>query len=92
MNVTKLVETYGCNISIFFILMATTRNGQKEDDDPRNANFCPHLEVDRANAGVQASTHKNVVDEIAGHANLITSCDGVEIHPEGDCETVDHRD
>ena len=71
--------------------MATTRDRQKEDNDPRNANLCPHLEVNRANARVQASTHKDVVDEIAGHANLVTSCDGEEIHPKGDCETVDDR-
>jgi len=71
--------------------MATTRDGQKEDNDPRNANLCPHLEVNRANARVQASAHKDVIYEIARHANLVTSCDSEEIHPKGDRETVDHR-
>ena len=71
--------------------MTTTRDGQKEDNNPRNANLCPHLEVNRANARVQASAHKDVIDEIARHANLITSCDGEEIHPKGDCKAVDHR-
>lgn len=70
--------------------MAATRDCQKEDNDPRNANLRPHLQVNRTNTGVQASTHEHVVDKIAGHANLVTSCDGKEIYPKGDCETVDH--
>lgn len=72
--------------------MAATRDRQKEDNDPRNADLCPHLEVNRANARVQASAHKDVIDEISRHANLVTSCDCEEMHPKGDCETVDHCD
>ena len=91
MNVDKRDETDGCDISILFVLMAPTRNGQEEDNDPRDSDLCPHLEVNRANARVQASTHKDIVNEIAGHANLVTSCDGEEVHSKGDCKPVYHR-
>lgn len=70
--------------------MTASRHGQEENDDPRNANFSPHLQVNGTNTGVQTSTHENVIHEAPRHANLVPGCDRNEIHSEGHSKTVNH--
>lgn len=81
---------YRCNISILFVLFACAGDGQKKDNDPRNADFSPHLQVDRSKTGVEASTHKIVVEKVSGHANLGTGEDSIKVGDKGDTEPINH--
>ena len=85
-------RTHRGDIAILFILVATSRYGQEENDDPRNTNFSPHLQVNRADTGVQTSTHKNVINEVPRHADLVPSSDRNKVRPERHGETVNHGD
>src|SRR6267154_737200 len=82
--------THGSDIAIRFVLVATTGHGQEENNDPRNADLSPHLQINRANTGVQTGSHENVVEEVPRHADLVPGCDGNEIRAEGDSKTVNH--
>ena len=84
--------TYRSHIAVLLVLLACAGNRHEEDDDPGNAHFKPHLEVDRADARVETCTHEDVIDEVAGHANLVAGCDGEEVHAEGDTKAIDHSD
>ena len=80
------------HVSILLILLACTRDGHEKHDDPRDADLEPHLEVDRANAGVQARAHKDVVDEATRHTDLVPGGDCDEVHEEGHTEADNHGD
>lgn len=84
--------TYRSHIAILLVLLAGTRDGHEKHDDPRDADLEPHLEVDGANAGIQACAHEDVVDETSGHTNLVPCGDGDEVHEEGHTEANDHGD
>lgn len=64
------------DVSIFLILLASSRDGDEEEEYPGNADFGPHLEVDITNSGVKRSTHPKVVEKVSRHAELLTLCDG----------------
>lgn len=83
--------THGSNIAIGLVLLASTRNSDEEYDNPRDPDFQPHLEVNRTNTRVQASTHEDVVDKVARHPDLVSSRDSDEVHEERDTEAPDHR-
>lgn len=90
---TKYIEsTYRSNVAIGLVLLASTRDGQEEDNDPWDTDLSPHLEVDGAKTGVQASTHEVVVEEVAGHADCSASHDGVKVGEKGDTKAVNHGD
>ena len=74
--------TYRSHIAILLVLLAGTRDGHEKHDDPRDADLEPHLEVDGANAGIQACAHEDVVDEVARHTNLVSSRHSQEVHAE----------
>ena len=76
------INTNWSDVSIQFILFTRTRYGHEKDYNPRNANFGPHLKIDRANTGIQGCTHENVVDKVAGHAYLGSGRDRNEINTE----------
>ena len=91
MILIALVQTiYGRNVSKLFVLFASTRNGKEEYDDPWNANLSPHFEVDGSKSGVQTCTHEVVVEEVAGHANLCSGPDSVQIGKERNTKAIDH--
>lgn len=71
-------------------MFASTRNSKIENDDPRNANLGPHLQINRTEAWVEGSSHKEIVDEISRHTNRSLRGNSVEIGDERDSETVDH--
>ena len=81
---------YRCNISILFILLAATRNCKEEHNDPRDADFTLHLEVNAINARVEACTHEVIIEEIARSADLSVSKDGVKICSKSNTEAIDH--
>ena len=84
--------THRRHIAVLLVLLACARDRHEEHDDPGDAHFEPHLEVDRADARVKTRAHEDVVDEVAGHANLVPSRDSKEVHAEGDAEAIDHSD
>lgn len=73
-----------------FILFARTRDGEEKDDDPRDTDFRPHFQVNRANSGVQSGAHEDIVYEVTRHAHLFTTGDGPEVSPKGYGEAPDH--
>lgn len=75
--------THGSHITVLFVLMAATRDGQKEDDDPGNANLRPHFQVNRTNTRVEAGTHEDIVYETPRHANLVSTRDGDKVDTKG---------
>ena len=44
--------TYGSNVTVGLVLLASTRDGHEEYKDPRDADLCPHFEANAANARV----------------------------------------
>lgn len=52
---------------ICIMLLHGRTQTDKEEDLPRDANFAPHLEVDAKEAGIEWSTHEEVVGMIARH-------------------------
>jgi len=80
----------GSNVSESIILLASTRNGEIEDNDPRNANLCPHLKVNRTQTGIEGSTHEEIVNHVARHANRSLRQNRMEVGEEGNAETIDH--
>ena len=82
--------TYGGNSTILFILFACTRDGQEKHDYPRNADFRPHFQVNRTNAGVKRGAHKYIIYKVARHAHLFAASDGPEVGPKGYGEAPDH--
>ena len=83
--------TYGSNITKLLVLFASTRHSHEENNDPRNPDFQPHLQVDRPETRVEACTHKDIINEVTRHANLVAGSDSEEVHPEGNTETDNHR-
>ena len=73
-----------------FILFARARDGKEEHDNPRDADFRPHLQVNGTNSRVQSSAHKDIVYEAARHAHLFTTGDGPKVRPKGHSEAPDH--
>ena len=73
-----------------FILFACAGDGQEEHYDPRNANFCPHFQVNGANSRVESGAHEDIVYEVTRHAHLFTTCDGPKVSPKGYSEAPDH--
>jgi hypothetical protein len=83
---------YRSDISILLILFACSRDGQEENNDPRNPDFCPHFQVDRSNSRVQDSTLENVVNEVARHSDLRARGNSEEVHSERERKAPNHRD
>lgn len=71
-------------------MLASTRNGQVEDDNPRNAYLSPHLQVDRTQARIEGGTHEDIVDGVAGHTNRGLRCHSVKVGKERNTKTVNH--
>ncbi len=84
--------THRSHVSVLLILLTCARDRDKEHQDPRDSDLEPHLQVNRTNTRVQAGTHEDVVNEVARHANLVSSRDSEEVHPERHAEADDHRD
>lgn len=82
--------THGSDISKGIVLLASTRDSKVENDDPRNANLSPHLQVNGTKARVKSSTHEVIVNEISRHAHRGFRHDGVEVGKERNTEAIDH--
>lgn len=82
----KRAGTYGCNISVLFVLLASTADSDQEKKDPRNTDFCPHLQVDAADPGVEWSTHPVVIEEVAAHSHR-----GSRVHSDNVDEPADEK-
>lgn len=83
-------KTHRCDVPILLVLLAPSRNSQEEDNDPRNANFCPHLQVNGADSRVQGSTHEDIIQEIPGHSHLCPGGDRNKVHPKRHSKTIYH--
>lgn len=56
-----------------FVLLDGAADRDHEEQDPRHADLCKHLEIDVSQARVQACTHEDVVDPDARHAHRLAS-------------------
>lgn len=59
---------------------------------PGDTNLSPHLQIDVSDAGVQASTHEKVIDEVSGHTHRLSGDDGGIVHEERNKPTPEHSD
>ena len=59
---------------------------------PGDANIGPHLHVDFSDAGVQASAHENVIEEVSGHADGFSGNDRGKVREEWQRPTPKHGD
>lgn len=84
--------THGSNSTILFVLFARTRNRQEKYDYPRDANFSPHLQINRTNARVECGAHEYVIYEVSRHAHLFAAGDGPKVSAKGYREAPDHGD
>lgn len=73
-------------------MLTPTRYGDKEEQDPRNTNFGPHLQIHTPDSGVQTRAHENVVGKVARHAHRLAEQDSKVVDAEADGESVNHRD
>lgn len=73
-------------------MLACARDGKEEHDNPRDADFRPHFQVNRANSRIESGAHEDIVYEVTRHAHLFTTCDGPKISSEGYSEAPDHGD
>jgi hypothetical protein len=73
-------------------LLASTANGDQEKKDPRNTDFCPHLQVNTADPRVERSAHPVVVEEVAAHPHRGTSVHSDGVGEPADEEAIKHGD
>jgi len=78
------------HVAVCFVLLASPRNGEEEDDDPGDANLGPHFQVDVPQARVEHGTHEIVVEKVSRHANGVVGHDGEEVGDERDTEAINH--
>jgi hypothetical protein len=57
----------GSNVTTGLVLLESAGNRDVKQNRPWNTNFCPHLEVNYANAGVQGSSHEKIIKQVARH-------------------------
>ena len=84
-----------CRIAQFFILLDSARDRDQKEQNPGNANFCKHFEIDRAESGVEGDAHKVVVDDIPTQSNGLASpmcCSTENVNEDGTCERGDYSD
>src|SRR5258706_15849568 len=84
--------TYKGNIPIPLVLLASTANGDQEKKNPRDTDFCPHLQVDAANPGVERSAHPEVVEEVAAHPHRCSRVYRDGVGEPTDEEAIEHGD
>ena len=85
-------NTYGSDVTVSLVLFEAAGDGEEEQDMPGDADLSPHLQVDFSDAGVQASTHKKVVNEVPGHAHRFSRNNGGKVHEECHKPTPEHSD
>lgn len=85
-------NTHRGNIAVGFVLLEAARDGEEEHDVPWDADLSPHLQVDVSDAGVQASTHEKVINEVSRHAHRLSGNDGGKVHEERNRPTPKHSD
>ena len=88
----ETTETYRCNTSILLVLLASTADSDQEKKDPRNTDFCPHLQVDAADPRVERSAHPVVVEEVAAHSHRGPSVHSDSVSEPADEEAIEHGD
>jgi len=84
--------TYRSNRAILLVLLASTANGDQEKKDPRDTDFCPHLQVDTANPGIERSAHPEVVEEVATHPHRGSRVYSDDVGEPADEEAIEHGD
>jgi hypothetical protein len=84
--------TYRSNGAILLVLLASTTDGDQEKKDPRNTDFCPHLQVDTSNPGIERSAHPVVVEEVAAHPHRGSRVYSNDVGEPADEETIEHGD
>lgn len=73
-------------------MLAGSRYGKEKDDDPRNANFGPHLQVHTSKAGVQGCAHEIIVEEISRHTHRSAGQNSMQIGDERNPKAINHGD
>ena len=73
-------------------MLARSRYGKEKDDDPRNANFSPHLQVHAPKARVKGRTHEIVIEEISRHPHRSAGQNSMQIGDERNSKAINHGD
>lgn len=77
------------DVAVLLVLASGGSQAENQEEVPGHADLEEHLEVEDAkHAGVQLGTHEEVVDEVAGHAVLLTAPEGGEVGDEADKEAA----
>lgn len=81
------------DVAVPLVLASSSSEGQDQENEPRHADLEEHLEVkDAEQAGVQLSTHEEIIDGVASHAVLLATVQSGEVGNERDDETAENGD
>lgn len=84
--------TYRSNIPVLLVLLASTADSDQEKKNPRDTDFCPHLQVDAGDPRVERSAHPVVVEEVAAHPHRGSSAHSDGVGEPADEEAIEHGD
>lgn len=77
------------NVTTGLVLLESAGNRDVEQNRPWNTNFSPHLEVNDADAGVQGSSHEEIIHQVTRHTVIGTLDMGGDENKSGQGETPD---
>lgn len=90
MKETFKKTAHGSNIAKSIILLASTRDGKIEDNNPGDANLSPHFQINGTKTGIKCSAHEEIINGIARHADRSLRDNGMNIGNDRNTETIDH--
>ena len=73
-------------------MLTSTGDSEVENNNPGDTNLGPHFQVNRAKAGVECSTHKEVINDIARHADRSLCDDCMKVGKDRNAKPINHSD
>lgn len=89
-KICTLQSTCRCDISVDLVLLASSRDGNQVEQNPRDTDLCPHLQIDIPDSGVEGGTHKDIIRKIPAHPHRLPSQDSPEVRRKANHEPINH--
>lgn len=83
----------GSDVSVDFVLLNRSSDGDEEEQEPGETDFKEHLQVDDSeDSGVELGSHEEVVDEVSSHSVLSTTSKSRVVGDEGYNDSGENSD